>query len=445
MSLEQPAQYEFWPTEPTRPPRGPSVLLWAILAILIVSLLAPYLAQQIAYAIARGQELARAEVARTELANLPSEADRYPLVAKIIAPSVVGVQTAIRTMSPFGDNGWFEPELRAMTQGSGVIVDPAGYILTNAHVINQSAQGGVTVQLGDGRAVERASIVGTDPASDLAVLKINAGSLSAAHWGDSDALQVGEPVLAAGSPYGLAETVTAGIVSAKNRKVGIENIRHEDFLQTDAAVNPGNSGGPLVNMNGEVVGINTAILGHAYQGISFAIPSNLAKEVYQRLRTTGIPRGWIGAALGDLNNSLAERLGLRDTHGALVVGVMTGSPAEQAGITPGDVIVEWDKRPIANAAELRRCRCPGQNRGRGRGDACSRRKETAVDGHRGGASQPGDAVARPVAGKSNCGVEPVLAVLPVVAVLWLSVGALAMLAPPSRALSGKSCPRQAWA
>ena len=318
-----------------------------------LALLVPYLAEQIAYAITRGQELARAEVAQQELGTLPADAGRYPMVAKVMAPSVVGIQTVIRVNSPFGDNPWFEPEIRGMTQGSGVIVDAAGYIVTNAHVISQAAPGGVSVQLSDGRTVQSAAIIGVDPATDLAVLKINAGSLTAASWGDSDALQVGDPVLAAGSPYGLAETVTAGIISAKNRKVDIENIRHEDFLQTDAAVNPGNSGGPLVNMDAQVIGINTAIVGRAYQGIGFAIPSNLTKKVYELLKTTGIVRGWIGAALHDLDGPLAQRLGLKDTRGVLVIGVVTNSPAEQAGITPGDVIVEWGKQPITNASELR--------------------------------------------------------------------------------------------
>ena len=262
--------------------------LWFTAFILILLLVAPYAARQIAFAMAQGRELARAQVAKTELAKLPAGANRYALVAKIIEPSVVGIQTTIHVASPFGEGGFFQPEMEGMAQGSGVIVDAAGYILTNAHVISQAAEGGVTVELSDGRTIEHATIVGVDPATDLAVLKIDAGHLVAANWGDSDSLEVGDPVLAVGSPYGLAETVTAGIVSAKNRKVGIEHVRYEDFLQTDAAVNPGNSGGPLVNMDAQVVGINTAILGHAYQGISFAIPSNLAKKVYELLRTSGI-------------------------------------------------------------------------------------------------------------------------------------------------------------
>jgi serine protease Do len=322
-------------------------------AVVVLLLLAPYVAQRIAFAIARGEELARAEVARKELEGLPAAANRYALVAKIIEPSVVGIQTTIRVASPFGESGLFEPEVRAMAQGSGVIVDPSGYILTNAHVISQAAQGGVTVQLSDGRTVEHATIVGVDPATDLAVLKIDAGSLSAAKWGDSDALQVGDPVLAVGSPYGLAETVTAGIISAKNRTVGIEHVGYEDFLQIDAAVNPGNSGGPLVNMNAHVVGINTAIVGRAYQGISFAIPSGLARKVYELLRTSGISRGWIGVAVQDLSKSLAEHFGLKEMRGALVAQVMSGSPAEKAGLRTGDVIVEWDKQPVTNSNDLR--------------------------------------------------------------------------------------------
>jgi serine protease Do len=266
---------------------------------------------------------------------------------------VVGIQTTIHVSSPVGQDWLLEPEVRAMAQGSGVIVDASGYILTNAHVISQAAQGGVTVQLSDGRAVEHATIVGADPATDLAVLKIDVGNLSAAKWGDSNALQVGDPVLAVGTPYGLTETVTAGIVSAKNRKVEIGHVNYEDFLQTDAAVNPGNSGGPLVNMNGHVVGTNTAIVGHAYQGISFAIPSDLVQKVYELLKTTGISRGWIGVGVQDLTKSLAEKFGLKDTRGALVAQVASGSPAEESGLKPGDVIVEWDKHPVRNSNDLR--------------------------------------------------------------------------------------------
>lgn len=317
MSALGPQPLEKPPEEPVREPfhlLNVSLILSAFLVILILLYLVPYLAQQIAFSITRGQELARAQVAQKELANLPTPANRYPMIVKIIEPSVVGIQTTIHIVSPFGESEWFAPEVRAMSQGSGVIVDADGYILTNSHVISQAAQDGVTVQLSDGRTVKSASVVGVDPATDLAVLKIDTGNLTAAKWGDSSALQVGDTVLAVGSPYGLQETVTEGIISAKNRKVGIQNVGYEDFLQTDAAVNPGNSGGPLVNMNAEVVGINTAIVGHANQGIGFAIPSDLAKKVYELLTTTGITRGWIGVAVQNLTKSLAEKLGLTDTR-----------------------------------------------------------------------------------------------------------------------------------
>jgi serine protease Do len=341
--------------------RGPAYhqnarrVLWLGLVVVIGALAAPYIAQQIAFAIARGHELARAEVAKNELANLPGEASRYAAVAKIIEPSVVGIQTTMPTSSMFEDTGLFDPDMRAMAQGSGIIIDTAGYILTNAHVINQSQPDGVLVQLADGRTIRRATVVGTDPATDLAVLKINASNLMAAAWGDSDALQVGDPVLAVGSPYGLTETVTAGIISAKNRKVGIENVKYQDFLQTDAAVNPGNSGGPLVNMKAEIVGINTAIVGPTNQGIGFTIPSNLAKKVYGLLRTsdTGIPRGWVGVGLQDLNRPLADKLGLKDTRGAVLASVTSESPAERAGLKLGDVVVDWNEQPIASANDLR--------------------------------------------------------------------------------------------
>jgi serine protease Do len=354
--LQSPPNFQKTFNEPSPPPyhvRHYILTLLVLLAVLIVLLFIPYVTQQIAYSITRGRELARAEVAGKELRHLPAKANRYALVAKIIEPSVVGIQTTIQVSSPFFDADGFEQGIRATTQGSGVIVDPSGYILTNAHVISQAPDGMATVQLSDGQIFSDAAIIGVDPATDLAILKIDASGLTAAHWGDSDALQVGDPVLAVGSPYGLTETVTAGIISAKNRKVGIENVRYEDFLQTDAAVNPGNSGGPLVNMNAEVVGINTAIVGHTNQGIGFSIPSNLARKVYDLLRTTGIPRGWIGVDVQDLTPALADRFHLKKSQGALVARVRDHSPADQAGIAPGDVIVRWDRNQIDNSNDLR--------------------------------------------------------------------------------------------
>ena len=256
-------------------------------------LVAPYLAERVQYAITRGDQRAKAEVARRSSRALPEAVNRFRLAAKAVAPCVVGVKTVqyVGRRVP-GDEWSANPLLRAEGEGSGVVVDAAGYILTNYHVIENAAQ--VEVQLADGRSERNVTVVGADPLTDLAVLKVNDGKLLAAPWGDSDQLEVGDQVIAVGNPYGLTRTVTAGIVSAKDRREATDR-GYQDYLQTDAAVNPGNSGGPLVNIKGQVVGINTAIYGRAYQGISFAIPSRLAHEVYNRLRTEGKTRGagWV--------------------------------------------------------------------------------------------------------------------------------------------------------
>jgi serine protease Do len=202
------------------------------------------------------------------------------------------------------------------------------------------------------------NIVGADPEADLAVLKIEVSGLVAAPWGDSDALEVGDQVLAVGNPYRLDRTVTAGIISAKGRPGVVGPLLHQEFLQTDAAVNPGNSGGPLVNMDGEVVGINTAIVGHSYRGISFAIPSSVAKKAYESLRTTGKvePRGWLGVAMDEVDPRRAARLGLDRVldhlYGVEVVGVVFESPAHAAGLQPGDVILKWNGQEIHSPPEL---------------------------------------------------------------------------------------------
>ena len=273
----------------------------------------------------------------------------------LVQPSVVGVKasravgrepTDELSFLLFGQN----PRLRQQDQGSGVIVDAAGYVITNYHVVDRASD--VEVELSDGSR-HSAKILGIDAGTDLAVLKIQATGLTAAPWGDSGSLEVGDPVLAIGNPFGLARTVTAGIVSAKGRHAVIQNLNYQDFLQTDAAVNPGNSGGPLVNMKGEVVGINTAIVGPTYQGVSFAIPSDMARRVYDELVSKGnVARGWLGVAMQELTPELAEKLELSGTNGALVAGVVPGSPAEKAGIKSGDVIVKWNGRPIDGPHEL---------------------------------------------------------------------------------------------
>lgn len=333
---------------------GRTGLLLAIFLVLVALLALPYLAQQIAYSITRGEQLARAEVAREYLPELNSTAEAFRWVAQAIEPSVVHIDTvrAVRMdqrgFSVLGSPGYYQTQ----GQGSGVIVDDQGYILTNYHVI-EGAQA-IRVKLSDGRTINDVQVVGVDPLTDLAVLQISASGLVAAPWGDSNQLEVGDWVLACGNPYGLDRSVTVGIVSAKERRGVVNGSPYQYFLQTDAAINPGNSGGPLVNLSGQVVGINTAILGDSYRGISFAIPSEIAEEVYHRILEQGdVARGWIGVALNSLDEEKAVALGLDSTAvGALVVQVGRGTPAEAAGLQPGDVIISWDGEPITEPHDL---------------------------------------------------------------------------------------------
>ena len=325
-------------------------MVW-LLAALIAVLLLPSVAERLQFAITRGQERAKAEVAKELLADLPEGVGRLAVVAKSIEPSVVGIET-VQIVRQRGFSDEYSQLFPQSGEGSGVIVDEAGYIVTNSHVIDRAAQ--LTVKLSDGRTIRNAKLVGADPLADLAVLKIDAEGLTAAPWGDSNRLEVGDEVLAVGNPYGLARTVTSGIISAKDRPGVVGSLGHLGFLQTDAAVNPGNSGGPLVNLRGEVVGINTAIFGRSYQGISFAIPSKVAQEVYQRLRETGkvAPRGWLGVAMRDVTDQIAEQYDLEEVRGVQVTAVVTGSPAEDAGIEPGDVILQWNGQKIDQLRDL---------------------------------------------------------------------------------------------
>lgn len=242
-------------------------------------------------------------------------------------------------------------EMPRMSSGSGVIIDPAGLILTNNHVV--AGGGKITVRLHDGREFE-ATEVKTDPNTDLAVVRIKAdGALPSARLGDSDQLRIGDWVLAVGQPFGLENTVTAGIVSATGRAVGI--TRYDEFIQTDAAINPGNSGGPLVNLMGEVVGINTAISTSSggFQGVGFAIPVNVAKWVSSQLIKEGkVHRAYLGIGIQPLDQALASQLGLPSQHGALVTEVQPDSPAAKAGIQPRDVIVEFAGTKITSPRNL---------------------------------------------------------------------------------------------
>lgn len=291
-------------------------------------------------------------------------------IAAMVKPSVVNISSTktIRTQGvpfPFFDEPFFKRffgdefrffdrprEFKQSGLGSGVIVDKDGYILTNNHVIKDADE--IKVKLSDQREF-KGKIVGTDPKTDLAVIKIDSNNLPAIKLGDSDELKVGETVLAIGNPFGLSHTVTMGIVSAKGRaNVGIAD--YEDFIQTDAAINPGNSGGALVNIKGELVGINTAIFSTSggYQGIGFAIPSNMAKVVMESLIEKGkVVRGWLGVYIQPITSELAEQFKLKDTEGAIVSDVIEDSPGAKAGIERGDVIVEYNGNKVKDITMLR--------------------------------------------------------------------------------------------
>lgn len=251
----------------------------------------------------------------------------------------------------FGSNG--KPKERKQSGlGSGVIVDKDGYILTNNHVVSNASD--IKVKLSDKREF-KGKVIGSDPKTDIAVIKIDAKDLPVIKIGDSDKLKVGETVIAIGNPYGLNQTVTSGIVSATGRaNVGIAD--YEDFIQTDAAINPGNSGGALVNVRGELVGINTAIFSTSggYQGIGFAIPSNMVKVVMDSLIKKGkVVRGWLGVSIQPMTAELAKQFRLSDEKGALVGDVFEDSPAEKAGIKTGDIIVEYNGKKVDEPSSLR--------------------------------------------------------------------------------------------
>jgi serine protease Do len=256
--------------------------------------------------------------------------------------------------NPFGDFfGPFEgnqPDRKQQGVGSGFVMSKEGYILTNNHVVEDADQ--IKVKLAGGKEFN-GKIVGRDPKTDLALIKIVVDSdLQPLTLGNSDDLKVGNWVVAVGSPFGLEQTVTAGIVSAKGRVIG--SGPYDNFIQTDASINPGNSGGPLINLQGEVVGINTAIIASG-QGIGFAIPINMAKEIAPQLQKRGhVTRGLLGVAIQDVTPELARSLGLKESKGALISQVVPGGPADKAGFEQGDVIVNFDGRPVGDSKDLPR-------------------------------------------------------------------------------------------
>jgi Do/DeqQ family serine protease len=284
-----------------------------------------------------------------------------PLVNEV-TPAVVNI--SVVTRSPVEDNPLFRDPFfrrffnvpdrpREQAAGSGVIVDAArGYVLTNHHVIKDAEQAIVTLK---DRRQFPAKLVGADPGTDIAVLRIEAQNLTALKFGDSDTLQVGDYVIAIGNPFGIGQTVTSGIVSALGR-TGLSVEGYEDFIQTDASINPGNSGGALVNMRGELVGINTAIIGPAggNVGIGFAVPANMAHSVLNQIARYGeVRRGRLGIEMADMTPELVKKLGAASLDGALIAAVQSGSPAEKAGFREGDVVVALNGRAIRSAAELR--------------------------------------------------------------------------------------------
>ena len=295
-----------------------------------------------------------------------SEATRvtsYSEAVRRAMPSVVNIFTSKDVRSPrnpllddpifrrfFGDQLPEEAQ-RASSLGSGVIVTSSGYVLTNNHVVEAADE--IEVALADGRKV-LAKVVGNDPETDLAVLRISGEHMPAIRFGSSDSLRVGDVVLAIGNPFGVGQTVTSGIVSALGR-TGLGINTFENFIQTDAAINPGNSGGALIDAAGNLVGINTAIFSRSGGsiGIGFAIPVSTAKSVLEQIVKTGtVTRGWIGVEVQDITPPIAESFSLEDTRGALVAGVLQGGPADKAGIKPGDVLVAVQGKTVADPAGM---------------------------------------------------------------------------------------------
>ncbi|MDR1471338.1 MAG: Do family serine endopeptidase [Synergistaceae bacterium] len=284
-------------------------------------------------------------------------------IAKACSPAVVNIDTetiVTRRANPFADDPFFreffgqefERFNRAVPmrgKGSGFIVDSEGYILTNNHVVEGADK--ITVTMMDGRHFE-AELIGKDPTFDLAVIQIRADDVPVLPLGDSEAAEIGEWVVAIGNPHGFENSVTAGIISAKNRTLQAGNINFQGFMQTDAAINPGNSGGPLINLNGEVVGINTAIVPYA-QGIGFAVPVNMAKQIMNDLIENGeVKRGWLGVALQDLTPGFAETYGVPLEKGAIIADVVGKSPADRAGLKRGDTISAIDGQTIKSSGDV---------------------------------------------------------------------------------------------
>jgi Do/DeqQ family serine protease len=312
-------------------------------------------------AVAVGQVAAALNPAQAvgDIDDLRRSGNAFAGIAEAATPAVVNINsTRIRRGRAIEDPmfRWFFGDQTSQSLGSGVIVSADGVVVTNNHNIASSGadQVDVRVTLHNGKEYD-AKVVGADPDSDVAVLKIKASDLPFVAWGDSNALRVGEWVLAIGSPYGFSQTVTAGIVSAKGRPLGLSEF--EEFIQTDAAINPGNSGGALLDVDGKLVGINTAIFSQSggYQGIGFAIPSEIVRaNVEQILKSGKVVRGWIGVIAKPIAADVAQQLSLLNTDGAIIAQLYAGQPAMAAGLKELDVVTAVDDKPVKDPGQLRR-------------------------------------------------------------------------------------------
>ena len=328
----------------------------SVAALFVIQTLKPeWLAQRPSSVVTRPAVVAIQQASGSDTRKVASFAD----AAQVALPAVVPIFTSQEVRRTplindpvfrhfFGDR--FGPDSQRQSGlGSGVIVSPDGLILTNNHVVETADE--IEISLADGRKT-KARLVGADPESDLALLKINTDKpLTPITFASSESLRIGDVVLAIGNPFGVGQTVTSGIVSALGRThLGINTF--ENFIQTDAAINPGNSGGALVDSNGHLVGINTAIYSQSggSMGIGFAIPVSLARNIMEQIIKTGtVTRGWIGVEVQDMTAELAESFSVKPDQGALIAGVMRGSPADKAGIKPGDVLLTVGERPVKDA------------------------------------------------------------------------------------------------
>jgi len=319
------------------------------------------LAGELAVCSARAATLPETNIDDTPLPRDSHPTTSYAPIIKKVSPSVVNIYTSktlrldpavrqyLREMYGFDR---VPSERRQQSLGSGIIVSQDGYILTNNHVVEGADE--VKVALPDEKTVYDATVVGTDPQTDIAVVKVAAENLPSITFADSGKIEVGDVTLAIGDPFGVGQTVTMGIVSAKDRGgIGITN--YEDFIQTDASINPGNSGGALVDAEGRLVGINTAILSRTggNQGIGFAVPVNLARYVMERIVVDGkVTRGYLGVKIQPITSDIAKQSKLSQPVGALIAEVTPGSPGEQAGLKPGDIVTELDGKSVTDSRQL---------------------------------------------------------------------------------------------